>query len=461
MNRRNFSNLGDDIKNIVQDAVNTGDFHRLSNDIGYTVNSALDEARKSIRWTRDSNQQNNYGQNPWRNQNLGRNQNTRRNSNSRKFNNTANKNKAADAYNAQNRYNNNAGNNNTRLRNRYTKTPKILNTIVPVGRVSGILCTVFGNIGVGVFGVSVVVLMVVGHLLNRDEFYATIVLGLLPFLLLSVFILVKGNRIRKRLRRMQQYMSQLGGRNYCLIKDLQVSTGLSTRFLVKDLQKMISAGIFPQGHIDDKKTCFMLDNESYKLYMNLQENIKQVKLEEQQNQENQRKEEKKQKDRKAEEKRQEAARSAGGADPEVRGIIEDGRCYISQIKEVNNAIPGEEFSKKLDRLEDVTGKIFDYVELHPDQVPEIRKFMEYYLPTTLKLVEAYKEFDRQPVQGENISTAKKEIEKTLDTINLAFENLLDNLFEDAAMDISTDISVLNTMLAQEGLTETDLKNFSK
>ncbi len=107
------------------------------------------------------------------------------------------------------------------------------------------------------------------------------------------------------------------------------------------------------------------------------------------------------------------------------------------------------------------GKIFDYVELHPDQLPEIRKFMEYYLPTTLKLLEAYKEFDSQPVQGGNISSAKKKMEKALDTINLAFENLLDNLFEDAAMDISTDISVLNTLLAQEGLTEKDLKSLTK
>ena len=72
---------------------------------------------------------------------------------------------------------------------------------------------------------------------------------------------------------------------------------------------------------------------------------------------------------------------------------------------------------------------------------------------SLKLVGAYRDFDAQPVQGENIISAKKEIEDTLDTINLAFENLLDGLFEDVAMDISTDISVLETMLAQEGLTE--------
>ncbi|MFR5071020.1 MAG: 5-bromo-4-chloroindolyl phosphate hydrolysis family protein [Bianqueaceae bacterium] len=81
--------------------------------------------------------------------------------------------------------------------------------------------------------------------------------------------------------------------------------------------------------------------------------------------------------------------------------------------------------------------------------------MSYYLPTTLKLVKAYLEFDSQPIAGETISSAKEEIQNTLDTINLAFVKLLDSLFEDAAFDISTDITVLQTMLAQEGLTKKD------
>ena len=83
--------------------------------------------------------------------------------------------------------------------------------------------------------------------------------------------------------------------------------------------------------------------------------------------------------------------------------------------------------------------------------------MQYYLPTTLKLLKAYREFDGQPVQGENIISSKKEIEKTLDTLNVAFEKLLDDLFQETAWDVSTDISVLHTMLAQEGLTEDGLK----
>ena len=89
----------------------------------------------------------------------------------------------------------------------------------------------------------------------------------------------------------------------------------------------------------------------------------------------------------------------------------------------------------------------------PEQLPKLRKFMQYYMPTTLKLVQAYQELDAQPAQGENIRQSKAEIEKTLDTINLAYEKLLDSFFEDAAIDIKSDITVLETMLAQEGLTK--------
>jgi 5-bromo-4-chloroindolyl phosphate hydrolysis protein len=440
MDRGNFSNIGEEIKNIVQNAVNTGDFHQLSMDIGKTVNSALDEVRNSIRWTYDNIKR--AGQESDRNFNK---------NNFFGFNSFAQNSRASDSYNRNHSNVNNQGYGN-RANNRYGNMPaRMKNTIVPVGKISGILCTIFGNIGVATLGVASIVLMVVGHLLGQDEFYATIVLGLFPFLLISGLILIRGYRLRKRIRRMKQYVAKMGGRNYCLIKDLSASTGLSTRFLIKDLQKMIAIGMFPQGHIDEKKTTFMLDDECYKLYLDMQENIKRMKMEEQKNQA----------ERKQEEAKEEGESKVNGANKDVSPIIEEGRRYIKQIKDANDAIADTEVSKKLERLEKVTGKIFEYVEQHPNQIPEIRKFMEYYLPTTLKLLEAYKEFDSQPVQGENITTAKREIEKTLDTINLAFENLLDDLFEDVAMDISTDITVLKTMLAQEGLTEDSLKNIRK
>lgn len=90
-------------------------------------------------------------------------------------------------------------------------------------------------------------------------------------------------------------------------------------------------------------------------------------------------------------------------------------------------------------------------------IPDLKKMMDYYLPMTVKLLDAYEDMDGQPVQGENITASKKEIEETIDTLNIAFEKLLDSIFRDTAWDVSTDISVLHTVLAQEGLTEDDFK----
>ena len=94
-------------------------------------------------------------------------------------------------------------------------------------------------------------------------------------------------------------------------------------------------------------------------------------------------------------------------------------------------------------------------------MPDLTKLMDYYLPMTVKLLNAYADMDAQPVRGETIDGSKREIEATLDTLNLAFEKLLDDLFRDTAMDVSSDISVLNTLLAQEGLTEDELTKMKK
>ena len=102
-------------------------------------------------------------------------------------------------------------------------------------------------------------------------------------------------------------------------------------------------------------------------------------------------------------------------------------------------------------------RIFQQVEKDPDVAGELHKFMNYYLPTTTKLVDAYQELYDQPAAGENMAGTKKEIEDTLDTINFAFEKLLDRFFQDTAWDISTDITVMKTMLAQEGLMDDSLK----
>ena len=139
-------------------------------------------------------------------------------------------------------------------------------------------------------------------------------------------------------------------------------------------------------------------------------------------------------------------------------IIADGEVYMRHIREANDAIPDTEISNKLYRMELIIGKIFGYVRSHPEQIAQLRRFIDYYMPTTDKLVNAYKEFDTQPIQGENIKTAKLEIAKALDTINDAYEKLYDSMYAEAAMDVASDISVLQTLLAQEGLTKDDFNH---
>ena len=110
---------------------------------------------------------------------------------------------------------------------------------------------------------------------------------------------------------------------------------------------------------------------------------------------------------------------------------------------------------KLDRLEKIVDEIFKQVEKNPEKLSEVRKFTNHYLPMTLKLVNSYKELNNQAIEGDNIKKAKVEIEKSIDLINGAFANLLDDLFEDVVLDISSDISVLKTLFTQEGLTDDD------
>ena len=160
---------------------------------------------------------------------------------------------------------------------------------------------------------------------------------------------------------------------------------------------------------------------------------------------------------KIDEKRKERKEQEEKMSPEILEMIRTGDEYIRTIREANDDIPGEVISEKLDRLEQVVRRIFESVKKHPEQKKEMDKFMDYYMPTTLKLVNAYREFDALEVKGENITNAMQEIENTLDTISLAFEKLLDDLFQDAAFDVSTDISVLQMMLAREGYKEKDFK----
>ena len=126
---------------------------------------------------------------------------------------------------------------------------------------------------------------------------------------------------------------------------------------------------------------------------------------------------------------------------------------LDELRRVNDAIPDEEMTDKISRLEAVSAKIFEQARTDPDKLPQMRKFMDYYLPTSLKLLNTYAELDKQGIEGENISESKHRIEQTMDTLVKAFETQLDKLFASDALDVSTDIDVMQNMLRADGLTD--------
>jgi len=137
--------------------------------------------------------------------------------------------------------------------------------------------------------------------------------------------------------------------------------------------------------------------------------------------------------------------------PELDKMIKDGGLAIQEMKRLDENIADEKISADIRKLETVSRKIFDQVKAQPEKLSQIRKFMDYYLPTTLKILNAYDRMDAAGVSGENIDGTKLRVENMMDTIVTAFEKQLDALFGADALDISTDITVLETMMAREGL----------
>ena len=129
---------------------------------------------------------------------------------------------------------------------------------------------------------------------------------------------------------------------------------------------------------------------------------------------------------------------------------------VSEMRRLNDSIEDAKISRQIDHMERVTQKIFAHVAENPKKLPQIRRFLNYYLPTTLKLLNAYDRMDDAGVAGANIDGTMGKIEAMLDTVVLAYDKQLDALFADEALDISTDITVMEQMLSQEGLGGTQL-----
>ena len=151
-----------------------------------------------------------------------------------------------------------------------------------------------------------------------------------------------------------------------------------------------------------------------------------------------------------EEDEKEAAFVSTG-DPKIDALIQEKDRALGEIRRLNHAISDPKLSEQINDLESTTAKILDHVISSPEKLPQIWKFMNYYLPTTLKILNAYDRMGAAGVAGENIDGTMERIETMMDTIVSSFHKQLDALFRDEAMDIASDITVMESLLAQEGL----------
>ena len=412
MENKDFSNIGDQVRNAVEDAMSSKNYQELNKKINRTVEQAISEAKRQFVKQEDDVP---YVKSPQDIARAGKKQQT---------------NRAGQQRNQQR-------NSQSGAQYQYRKAPTVPRgttlKVVPKGKIISLPMAVSG----------ITISIVAGLIALAGAFSAVITGGYWEFASMITMLIISamfgsigyvGVHGWNRYQSYKMYLSILRGREYCSIKELAEKSDKSEKKVLKDLKEIISSGMYAEGYVDKNGTCLTMTNKAYGMLQQAERaRIEREKLE---------------KEKQAEEQKEKTPMDL---------LIQKGNEYIGQVRAANDAIPGVVISEKLDRLEVVMKKIFEAVKEHPEQIKEMDRFMEYYLPTTLKLVNAYKDFDALTIKGENVKSSMEEIENTIDTINHAFEQLLDDLFQDTAFDISSDISVLQTMLAKEGYKEKDFK----
>lgn len=451
---QNWNARGEQMKSALSDALRTGNFAVLNELVSQTVTDALNDAGKQFTDNLFSQQEKAKAEDPYKNrvkaQQQQQEQKRKEHEERHKLYMQQQKEAQMRRSASQQALKQRKTQANPPSSRRQQTTALISAKFKQVGSASSVLYRVFGGIG---FGISSLIAFF--RLFAAFAGNTTIAGWVINFLFIGGFFYMirHGVSQKNRLTRAKRYVQLCGGRMYRQIESLARDTGRSVRFVTRDLHKMLNLGMFPEGHLDEKKTCFMLNDSIYQQYLET-ENAR-IAREQAQS----RKEEISAKQQTAAGRNFDGSgvpNSSGQMDSsqesELNTMITEGMECIRKLRELNDRIPGEVISEKLYRLENLLKDIFDSVREHPEQMHRMHKMMDYYLPTTLKLVEAYEDFDKVSMPGPDILSAKAEIERTLDIINQAFSELLGNLFQDAVLDATTDAQVLQTMLAREGLT---------
>ena len=291
-----------------------------------------------------------------------------------------------------------------------------------------------GGIALVVAGVAVgVPLVAIGLIMLLIKLAAAV-----PFIAAGVVLggalVLAGTRKIRFAGAFDRYRNAIGLRESCSVKELAQRGSESVADVQKNVRKMLTKGMFKQATLDEASGLLLMTSAASESY------------------------ERELAEARRAERQQALVQSASSKESapltaEQQQLLDRGKAFIALIREGNEAIPDEEISRTLDRIEHVVAAILDAAAENPELIDDLDRLLDYYLPTTVKLLETYRELDSQPIQSDNIVDSKREIEKALDSLSVAFEKLLDSLFRDVATDVSSDITVLRTVLAQEGLTE--------
>lgn len=272
---------------------------------------------------------------------------------------------------------------------------------------------------------------------------ATVFLGALT----AGFATLLGFGIRnlRRASKLKALQRAVGEREAVTFDDLAARMQVSPKAVLSASRTLIKGGYLPQGRIDDEGTTLMVTESAYHQYRQFQQSQRQTL---------------------AEREAAEAARAAEAAaraaheqdlserlTPEQRAFVACGRDYLRQLRSLDERINDAAVSERIVAIEEVVGRILARAEEEPAVIAGLDRLTAYYLPTTVKLLDAYDRLEEEPIQGDNIASSRREIEHTLEVLHGAFEKLFDDTYQDLSLDVSADISVLHAMLAQEGLTE--------
>lgn len=247
-------------------------------------------------------------------------------------------------------------------------------------------------------------------------------------LIVDVFFIVKCVLLIKFYRRYKIYYEMLRYKNIELMYDIVSFSKIKEDVLLKDLNKAIKLKYIPQGHFGTDNLIFIVSNDVYEKYTDKQAVY----------------------DHYYKKQLEERIRISDRTD-KIQEILDIGQKYVDDIHKSNDIIKDKKISDKLDVMERIVKMIFLELDNHPQHAERLGLFLNYYLPTTSNLLEAYIEVDEKPVEGKTINDVKKEIESSLDTINDSFEGILDQFYQEQEIDVVSDISALETMMEQEDI----------